>query len=98
MRYLIRILLTPGCWVRNSRSGKEISRFIQERLAAGERPRLTWDGYRIELGGKAFWGANYPYAYGSVIHGMAFSDGPLPDRKTVFMLHDAVEEAEFSIP
>lgn len=49
----------------------------------------------IGLGGKVLWGNNYPYAYGNVSRGM-WNEGPLPDRKTVFMLHDALEAAEFS--
>lgn len=93
MPYWLRILLTPGCWLRNHRSGKHISRFIQERLAAGEIPRQR--GYHILLGGKTLWAGNYPYAYGNIDRGI-FSGGPMPDRKTVFMLHDAVEAAEFS--
>lgn len=95
MNYALRILLTPSCWLRNFRTGKAITNFIRQRLESGEKPTIEAFGH-IGLGGKLFWGHNYPYAYGTEYCG-CFNEGPMPSRKVVFMLNDAVEAAKYEV-
>ena len=93
MPNFLRVLLTPSCWIRNYRTSPHLSRFIQDHLRAGEQPEVL-NGFHAKLGGKVLWVRNYPYGYGSEA---AFATrGPIPDRKTVFMLADAVDRARFA--
>lgn len=84
---MLRILCTPSCWTRNHPTSRALSRFINERLDAGQAPERVGRYYAI-LDGLQFWVENHPYA--SVEH-----NGVMADRATVFRFYDAMEDAAF---
>lgn len=89
MNYLIRTLTTPSCWIRNHKTSKGLSEYIQDQLKGGELPVVTNQGYCVSLGNKIFWASNYPYAFGAIYQQEHLG---MPDRKTVFMLWDALQK------
>lgn len=96
IKTMIRILCTPSCWTRNCKSSRELSRFFNERLDAGEVP-VQNDFYYASLGGVSFWLGNFPYAYGEPALTYA-GRKVMPDRATVFRLHDAIPPTLPSLP
>jgi len=83
----LRVLTTPSCWIRNYKTCKHLSRFINDALDSGGAP-VQFSEFRVKLASKTFWAGNFPYAYGLV-------GSRMPDRATVFRLADAVTKAEW---
>lgn len=90
MPHFLRVLLTPGCWIRNRGTSEKLSEFILKRLSKGEIPQRT-SPYTATFGGKTIWVANYPYCFGYIYS----TCGDLPNRRAVFALHDALEEFDY---
>lgn len=92
IKTFLRILFTPECWVRNNLTSPKVTKFINDSLDAGHLP-VSSGLYTHELNGKTIWTANYPYAYGRIcIDGSVLKTTKLPDRATVFRLHDVIEQ------
>lgn len=85
MKYLLRVLTNPSCWIRSSATNKELDAAINKLLDAGAD--ITFDSHTTTLGPLTLWTANFPYSYGQeyTIEGIG-----LPSRKTVFRLYDAI--------
>ena len=85
MKYLLRVLTNPSCWIRSSATNKELDVAINKLLDAGAD--ITFDSYITTLGPLTLWTANFPYSYGQeyTIDGIG-----LPSRKTVFRLYDTI--------
>jgi hypothetical protein len=58
-------------------------------LDRGEVPKRV-NKFEIQLAGRKLWAGNYPYAY-------ATNREVMPDRATVFRLHEATAAAEWAI-
>lgn len=94
MKYLLRVLTSPSCWIRSAPTNKELDAAINKLLDAGAN--ITANSYTTTLGPLYLWTANFPYDYGreNTIDGIG-----LPSRKTVFRLYDtiaALKDAEIS--
>ncbi|MES0444932.1 MAG: hypothetical protein ABUJ92_00165 [Desulfobacterales bacterium] len=50
------------------------------------------DDYKAVVNGQVVWIENYPYAYGSRTFDQIIPAKERPSRKTIFMLHDAIEK------
>ena len=93
MKYLLRILFTTNCWIRNNRTNKSLSKFIEDTLNTGELPVIDDNGYTIKLANRELWIENYPYSYGWNYMCSRINQ-TLPSRRVVFMLHDAVKKTQ----
>lgn len=83
---VLEIVANPGIWSRTSRTSETLTRYIEDKLDAGEQPVLVSD-HTMSLGDLTLWRDNYPYAYGSIW-------GPkrvdvLPSRATALRLRRA---------
>ena len=87
---IVRILSTPRCWLRNYGTSAALSAFINESLDNNHSIDFLLDRI-IKLNGKELWIGNYPYAFGSLYERRELIKF-LPDRTTVFRLHDALEK------
>jgi hypothetical protein len=87
MKYWIKVLLTPSCWIRNYPYSKEYDDICLKQL---ENPVFTNVGeHYAQLNGKLVWINNYPYAAFHLERGrLAYK---LPSRRTVFKLKEALE-------
>lgn len=85
MKYLLRVLTNPLCWIRSSTINKELDAAINKLLDAGAD--ITFDSHTTKLGPLTLWTENFPYSYGEeyTINGIG-----LPSRKTVFRLYDTI--------
>lgn len=79
------VLTRPTWWIRNYGTSKVLTAFINERLDAGEVPKLTGE-HTMTLGGLTLWRANFPYAYGHVWNP---DIEKLPERTTALRLREA---------
>ena len=94
MNLWLRVLFTPGLWLRNDPTSKEISAFIVSSLAQGFRP-VPVNEHIMTLRGVPIWRANWPYTYGS-LYGTGENTGiedRLPSRRVALLLRDAEREA-----
>ena len=91
----LQILLMPSIWYQNSAfADMEHDRWLNALLDTCPAPGpLRWPfeaDYRVVLGGKSIWVANYPFAYGNTHENFATSGRPT--RKTILRLHKYLEE------
>jgi len=86
LKDILRIVRTPGCWIRNFHTSRVLSAWINEQLDAGYAP-VREDHFTITLNGVELWGANWPYAFGTLEGG---SELGMPDRTTNFRIVDAM--------
>lgn len=89
IKTLFRILLTPSCWMRNRKTDKAISAFINNALDNGYAIVII-DRFTVMLNGLELWVRNYPYAFGDECTPNHYSG--LPDRETVFRLYDELQK------
>lgn len=82
--YYIRALIRLG------RTDRELSALINSLLDDPWTPITVHDEYSVSLGDLELWIANYPYCYGHR-HDADGSSPPLPDRRTVYRLHERIE-------
>jgi len=88
LMYLLKVFVTPMCWIRTSGTNRIWDRAIRHEL---KNPKFTnYDRYTVELNGKQIWVANYPYAS---FTDYATSSKGMPSRRTVFMFNDALTKA-----
>lgn len=60
--YHVKVLLTPLCWIRNSKIDKEWDSTFRKMLEDGKIEFQTY--YEAYIGGYVVWIGNYPYASG----------------------------------
>lgn len=85
IKAIIRILLTPSCWLRNYSTNKFLSVRINNAIDR-EADVILHDNYRVIMDGMLIWIENYPYAFGQVS-----GQRGMPDRTTVFRLVDYID-------
>jgi len=85
MKYLLRVLTNPSCWLRSAATNKELDAAINKLLDEGAD--ITLHVCTTTLGPLSLWTENFPYSYGGerTIKGIG-----LPSRKTVFRLYDTI--------
>lgn len=88
MNNLLRIILTPGCWIRNYRKCSHIDNLINKLLDSGDI-QIESECMAI-IGGRTIWIGNAPYAAGTLYEGKPVMG--MPSRRTVFRLMDAIAE------
>ena len=99
-----------GSLIRNYSTSKEFSKIINGLLDDPNTEIKLIDDYHVLLGSVCLWVQNYPYAYGNVsvicaykldeeiikfnltLQGLFKSN--LPDRKTVYRLHQVVKKLQ----
>ena len=99
-----------GSLIRNHRTSKELSKIINSLLDDPNTEIKLITNYHVLLGPVCLWVQNYPYAYGNVsvicayeldeeivkfnltLQGLFKSD--IPDRKTVYRLHQVVKKLQ----
>jgi len=85
MKYFLKILLTPNCWLRNYGYCKHLNKRILKEL---KNPIFTEvREHSATINGLQLWVSNYPRAYGTTYKGQL-----LPSRYTVFKLRDALNK------
>lgn len=96
--YKLKVLVTPGVWIRLGRTSSTVTRALQHQLNLGYLPeRINY--CNVKLGTLVFWGANYPYAFGDLreVNGQAcgsIEPHTLPARWMVLKLGDLLGPAE----
>lgn len=86
--YLLRVLITPSCWIRNYPTNNYWDRSVRLNL---KNPDFTLiNRCEVRLNGKKIWIANHPYA--SVTDAETHNDNVMPSRRTVFMFGDALDK------
>ena len=90
-KYLIKVFLTPKCWIRINKYNKQWDKKLWNALVAGKIEYVSrFEAYIDE---DVVWISNYPYANGSIrIPGDIF-DEPLCSRKTALFLQDQLPAA-----
>ena len=99
-----------GSLIRNHSTSKELSKIINSLLDDPNTEIKLLDDYHVLLGTVCLWVSNYPYAYGNVstIGAYHLSEEilktnlklyilfrtKLPDRKTVYRLHQVVKKLQ----
>lgn len=102
MKYLLKTILTPSCWLRvgttSSSWDREVNLLIDNkssvkltRLSSGVAYSSNGEILTIELGGIGIWIGNYPYSYGEMYPNLKYPPGKLPSRKTVFKLKEYID-------
>lgn len=106
MKYLLKTLLTPSCWLRPEFTNYKLDHKINElinnkssvklpRLSTGSVYYYTYDMIgpaSVELGGMRIWTGNYPFSYGGCyLTNYAKDLKGLPSRKTVFKLKEYID-------
>lgn len=88
---VLRILLTPSCWIRLGPTSLAMTQFIDAMLDAGVVP-VRASKWEHTLGGVKLWTRNFPYAFG-YLESARPEDG-LPSRRAQFRLADAIAAAD----
>lgn len=81
LKYLVRVLLTPTCWIRNERTNNVWDRELNQLMEKYDFQPIT--GYTARLGPVELWVANHPYA-SFTLRNQTF----LPKRTTVLRAYD----------
>ena len=89
--YFLRVVFTPGCWIRNSFTNFKWDRLVREQLNNPSFSNLSH--HTVFLNGVEIWVANYPYDCVSNYRG-SHKAYRLPSRRTVFKFMDALEQAK----
>lgn len=88
IKTFFRILFNFDCWIRNKRTSKELSKFINDALDNNSILDLSESGI-LKINNVKLWRNNYPYDFGYI---QSAPECGMPDRETVFRLHDAYIE------
>jgi hypothetical protein len=99
-----------GSLIRNYPTSKELSKIINSLLDDPNTEIKLLGDYSVLLGSVCLWVSNYPYAYGNVstlatyqlsdeiikfnVTLYRFFGTKLPDRKTVYRLHQVVKKLQ----
>lgn len=81
MRYLLRVLFTPSCWVRARKVDRVWDRVLNEVLDTNPEIKRV-DAYRASINGYQVWVENCPYS------ALKSPREGLPTRRTVFRFFD----------
>lgn len=93
MKNFFSWIFDPRYWMRNEKTSKSLTDFINNQLDNGVVPVIV-NEFEMTLSGVNIWRANFPYAYGNI-----YSRGVaplLPSRSTVVRLRKAEIAAEGS--
>lgn len=90
MKYLLRTILTPSCWLRNENTDKEWNKKLNEILDDENLKIERGDKYIIKINNIPIWIENYPYSYGYIFDRIWKTS--LPSRATVFRLKKVVDK------
>ena len=83
----LSVAVRPALWIRNYRTSRSLTEFVNSKLDEGELPVITSD-CTMTIGGVMVWRANWPCAYGQVWgNGLEFS--LLPSRMAALRLREA---------
>lgn len=99
-----------GSLIRNHPTSKELSKIINSLLDDPNTEIKLLGDYHVLLGSVCLWVSNYPYAYGNVsslgVCGLdkeifktnlklySLFGSKIPDRKTVYRLHQVVKKLQ----
>jgi hypothetical protein len=99
-----------GSLIRNHSTSKELSKIINSLLDDPNTEIKLLGDYHVLLGSVCLWVQNYPYAYGNIstiatyqssdeiikfnVTLYRFFGTKLPDRKTVYRLHQVVKKLQ----
>lgn len=89
-KYLLKTLITPSCWLRNSSIDKEWDTILWNLLES--EPIEYVGSHEIFIGGYTVWCANEFYASGRILDYELDID-KLCSRKTALFLHDQIPGA-----
>lgn len=97
--YLIKVLLTPRCWLQNSKFLKDWDQELLARIKQGYKFKLTdFGGYSADIGGEEIWIENHPYAsFTTGKNGKGYEFGSdehniRPARTTILYARDVLEK------
>lgn len=84
LKYTIKVLITPSCWIRNYRTSKIWDKQFLKLLEENNWERTSV--YTAYIGSEEVWISNHPYA--SFFPYRPAGGGALPSRKTVLYAMD----------
>ena len=95
MKYIIKVLLSPVCWLRNYKYSKQWDKELNKLMK--EHKFTSPTEYDVMLGKRKLWIENYPYAcfddsYNWNIPDTLYTDKRMPSRVTVLKLADKLFE------
>ena len=84
---LIRVLLSPSCWIRNKGIDPYLDKWLRQQLI---NPQFSdnHSNHTIKLNGKSIWSSNYPYDCYHLNH----INCGLPTRRTVLLTKAAIDK------
>lgn len=85
MKYWIRVLLTPSCWIQNKPYSAKWNALLNKLLMEEEFTDVT--EFYARIGGIQVWINNHPYASFSPYHGN-FELNIRPRRSTILKAYD----------
>lgn len=88
MKYTIKVLITPSCWIRNYQTSKNWDKKFLKLLE--ENKWGSPDQYTACLGDIVIWIANYPYASFNPCSTAGLR--VLPSRKTAMYARERLEQ------
>ena len=88
LKYTIKVLLTPSCWVRIHRTSRIWDKQLQKLLEENKWRNHDW--YTAYLDNNEIWISNHPYA--SFCPYKPVKLNVLPRRKTVLYAADRLEQ------
>ncbi len=96
IKYLIKVLFTPACWLTVGTYDKAHDEWLKENLKNPVFEKGP-SGYVVILNGMPLWVSNYPYAYGSLCSEVMkpysrCEDCPIPSRAAMLQLGDAIKD------
>jgi hypothetical protein len=99
-----------GSLIRNHPTSKELSKIINSLLDDPNTEIKLLGDHHVLLGSVCLWVSNYPYAYGNIsslgtyeldeeilktnLKLQSFFGSKIPDRKTVYRLHQVVKKLQ----
>lgn len=94
MKYFIKVLSTPSCWVSNHRTSKEVTAKLRMNLAFFDFDSI--EPYRARINDSWYWIENHPYASFQPLKEDSFvsSQYRLPDRITRLYAYDRLMQAK----
>lgn len=92
---LLRVLLTPMCWIRNGWTDKEWDRSLRAKLLDDPEIIVNDGGCTASIDGVTIWIANHPYASGQLIKHRSVCYGPYCGRRAALLLGDLLRSKGF---
>lgn len=91
-KYLMKVLITPSCWVRSYQTSEVNDEKLLDLLKKHKFKKI--DNSTASLGGVVFWVGNHPYSSFFLIKASALTtkEKMLPKRTTVLYAYDRLLE------